>query len=273
MNDDPTGEEEKDLRCANIRNQQSQTQPFFSKHHIPLQLTKFTNMKTTILSLLTVLASASASSEDSIFQGAPTKTTPVQMHTDYGSVVTLGQFTSLMEQGHPNRQLQGFGNDPSACTSTGVEFTCLAPSELKQGDNATRVDNTVTCTLDDAIGMMFQDSENCRCQALLTDQFNSGNAPRTCLCGVCPRGSTQAVSLDCSMNTEHPFVAGPCTSLNCAGQCNGTGATVLNQPTPAPEGGGSGEVEEGDKDGSAMMNLATGAAVGAVVSFLSVYVF
>ena len=181
--------------------------------------------------------------------------------------------TGHNDDNNNNRNLQN--QDPNQCAATGTEFTCNVPSALSQGSNITQLQNTITCTLNSAIGMLFQESENCRCQTILTDQFASGVPPRACACGVCPRGSQQAVSLDCSMNTDHPFVSGPCTSLNCAGQCNGTGATVLNQPTPAPEGTGADEDTEPEGGSSAvvvMNNLVWGTVIGAVVSYWSVYV-
>ena len=221
-------------------------------------------MKTTIISLLTALVSAAAS-EDPIFQGAATKTVPVQMA--YDSDVTFAYFTSIMQD--DGRKLQGNGNDPTACSSTGVRFTCQAPSSISQGENQTRIDNTITCDLDDAIGMLFQDSENCVCNSLLTDQYVGGRT-RNCACGVCPRGSAQAVSLDCTNNPDDPYVAGPCTSLSCDGKCNGDGDVVVNQPTPGPVG--AEEPTPAPGSGSGKLTAATGVVLGAMASFVSVYV-
>jgi len=227
-------------------------------------------MKSTIL--VSLLAAASAKKEG-IFKGAPTMRNPIMMNTAHGGI-QLGEFISIMEGQH-NRNLQttgqGFGNDAGACNANGAQFTCISPSQLQQGSNTTIVENTITCDLDPAKGFNFQESENCLFQAKLTlEEFGS---VRNCNCLVCPRGSAQAVALDCSMNAADPFIAGPCVSLDCSGRCNGTGAQVVNQPTPAPAGGEEGTPEEAASAASMIKtaSFSVGVFLATAASFVSVY--
>jgi len=116
------------------------------------------------------------------------------------------------------------------------------------------------------VGFDFQAKpQDCTCNAVLTD--NTGTE-KTCSCAVCPYGRAQATALDCSMNAD-PFILGPCSSLDCDARCNGTGAAVLNQPTPAPNA----EPADATTDSGAVNSLSVmiGLMVGTAMSFVSVY--
>ena len=56
---------------------------------------------------------------------------------------------------------------------------------------------------------------------------------------MCAQGSAIEFALDCSSFPDYPFITGSCSSLDCDGKCNGTGAGLLDKPTPvdtiAPE--------------------------------------
>lgn len=164
------------------------------------------------------------------FKGAPTKSTPV-VHDG----ITYGHFVTLMESGNAhNRNLQGFANDPSACRIDGVRFSCTSPSTFSTTDgNVTDVTATIDCALDDAIGLDFQESSDCRCQALFDQR--EADRQRNCACSVCPKDGGQAVALNCTVVPEDPFILGPCTSIDCFGRCNGTGPVVVNLPQPPPQ--------------------------------------
>jgi len=217
-------------------------------------------MKTAIISLLTVLASTA-------------------------SFVSCSSNTSMMEM---ERLLQttgeGFGNDPTACSATGTRFTCDAPSGLENSGNITKIDSIITCDLDAAIGMLFQESKNCVCQTTLSDQFVGGREqPRLCACSVCPPGSAQSVALDCTNNVDDPCITGPCSSLSCDGLCNGTVSVGINEPSPAPGTVFGEETTAAPASapsaacspyvtGGIMTAAAAAVALGTVVSFFSLVV-
>jgi hypothetical protein len=173
----------------------------------------------------------------------PTKTTSVTLITEEGPIEDYGEFTELMES-RIHRKLQtaqtgaGFGNDPTACTADGVRFTCTAPNVFTAGENTTKITNTINCLLNDQLTMDFQSSENCTCNALLEQPVINTTQVRTrnCACAVCPKGSPQAVSMDCGVVVEDPYIAGECKTLDCDGRCNG-GASVVNAPSVSPGAG------------------------------------
>ncbi|CAB9520225.1 expressed unknown protein [Seminavis robusta] len=209
---------------------------------------------------------SSKESSSGLFGGYPTQTNSITLVTEYGEIPNYASFTTLMES-KLNRKLQtsgqGFGNDPTACSADGVRFTCIAPSEYSAGGNETKITNTITCDLNDQIGTNFQESDNCICNSLLEQEIVNSTATRTrnCACGVCPQGSAQAISLDCSVVEDDPYVAGTCKTIDCDGRCNG-GNIVVNVPTAAPV------AEGGDNESSwAVIGTSTGTtAILAVVS-------
>jgi hypothetical protein len=207
-------------------------------------------MKATVLLVALVAVSSIHASEleewvhQELFGKYPTKTTSITLVTEEGLIEDYGELTELMES-KIHRKLQtpqegaGFGNEP-VCSSDGVYFTCEAPNVFTAGENITQVKNTIQCLLNDQVTTDFQMSENCTCNAYLEQPIvnTSGIRQRNCACGVCPKGSSQAVSLDCSVVTDDPFIVGQCETIDCEGRCNG-GASVVNAPTvsPATEGG------------------------------------
>jgi hypothetical protein len=173
----------------------------------------------------------------------PTKTTSITFITEEGPIEDYGEFTELMER-RVHRKLQtaqtgaGYGNDPAACEADGVRFTCVAPSLITFGENITQVTSTISCLLNDQSTTDFQASENCTCNALLeqpvvnTTQVHA----RNCACAVCPKGSKQAVSMDCSMVVEDPYIYGLCNTLDCDGRCNGRESLFPPSASPASLG-------------------------------------
>jgi hypothetical protein len=146
---------------------------------------------------------------------------------------------SAMPSAMPSSEIgvgAGFGNDPDACQAVGVRLECISPNEFSDGENVTQIVNTIKCDLNDQKTLDFQSSQNCVCNAYLEQPIASTSQMRirNCSCAVCPKGSPKAVSLDCSVVVEDPYLVGTeCTTIDCDGRCDGGGFSFLAQ-TAAP---------------------------------------
>jgi hypothetical protein len=131
------------------------------------QMTRFTLLSTAAVAALCCLTTEAKLSEQAkkrFFGNAKTKTQRIEV-----APMTFAEFTAIMEEG-PRRALQdGFGNDPNACQSDGVRFSCNTFSTIESSDgNETLMETNVDCLLNDQIGMDFQQSEDCGCSTSLT---------------------------------------------------------------------------------------------------------
>jgi hypothetical protein len=101
-------------------------------------------------------------------------------------------------------------------------FTCVTTDSIQGPSNIT-VESTANCLLDAEIGFDVHLSDNCTCSSIVTDNNNSTAistmAQYYCGCAVCPPGSAQAITWDCSYVAEDLFLVGDCEVLGCDGQC------------------------------------------------------
>lgn len=117
---------------------------------------------------------------------------------------------------------RSFNYEPE-CVSDGDNVRCEYQASLSSGPNVTYMSQVITCNLDPWLGLDIQsyDNKDCTCNAHFCEPIESlhSTRERDCGCAICPPGSPEQMSLDCSGVVDDPYIVGPCKRIGCDGRC------------------------------------------------------
>ena len=114
------------------------------------------------------------------------------------------------------------------CTIWGAWNICPASTIFDFNGKTATLEAELQCPLHSVVKSNFIEASqkgNCQCDARLVEK----DREMDCNCFACPEGSRIGFAYDCLQR-----IAGPCTSFNCAGECNGRFKFGLDLATEAP---------------------------------------
>ncbi|KAG7367425.1 hypothetical protein IV203_030096 [Nitzschia inconspicua] len=162
----------------------------------------------------------------------------------------------MSDQGSGLEQGQTGTSSENECRIAGDYNTCPASSDFQYQGEFQRLVASLKCPLD-SVGqsefIIASQKGLCECDSELYDQQGVKLKDMDCDCFACPPGSRFGFAYTCTSE-----IAGPCTSFDCLGECNGDFNPLnLDRETLGPTDAPITQVSAGNGLSNPFVGLAT----------------